>query len=119
MSSGGSLDAQFRDVLIGTTASPALAFDLLGETVTHRTPKTPGVTAVSTAITAVRVATPDVVEADFSERTKWIVAAADLAADPTEGDTITDDASVEWAVIRVTPQEGGIFELTAVHAQEG
>jgi hypothetical protein len=112
MSSGGPLDAMFRD------AGRVLAFAGFGESVTHRTKKAPGVTPVSTAITAVRVRTPDTVEKDFNERTKWVVAAADLAEDPRSGDTITDDASVVWGVIRVTPQEGGVFELTCIHSQE-
>lgn len=113
MSSGGTLDAQFRDT------GRVISFDLFGESVTHRTPKVPGTAAVSTAITAVRIRTPDTVERDVEERTKWVVTAADLASDPTEGDTITDDAGVEWGVIRVTPQEGGVFELTTIHSQEG
>ena len=113
MSSGGTLDAQFRDT------GRVLAMSHFGESVTHRTPKTPGVAAVSTAITAIRIRTSDVAERDTDERCLWVVTAADLAADPTEGDTITDDASVEWGVVRVTPQEGGIFELTTIHAQEG
>ena len=112
MSSGGNLDAQFRDT------SRVLSFSHFGESVTHTTPKTPGVTAVATVITAVRVFTSDMLEKDTDEMTKWVVAAADLAVDPAEGDTITDDGSVEWGVIRVTPQEGGIFQLTCIHSKE-
>jgi len=112
MSSGGNLDAQFRDT------SRVLSFAHFGESVTHTTPKTPGVTAVATVITAVRVATPDSSEAEFNEQTKWVIAAADLASTPTEGDTITDDASVIWGVVRVSPQEGGIFQLTCIHSKE-
>lgn len=118
MSSGGRLDAQFRDAMIGTTASPSLAFVLCGETVTHTARKTPGVTPVATVITAVRIPTSDMLEAEYQEMTKWVVAAADLASDPVEGDTITDDAAVQWGVTRVTPQEGGIFQLTCMHSKE-
>jgi len=118
MSSGGLLDDQFRDTQIGTTASPGLGFTLLGESVTHRTALTPGVTPVSTAITAIRIPTPDVVESDTDEQTKWLVSAADLSSDPEDGDTITDDATIEWGVVRVTPQEGGVFVLTCIHTRD-
>ena len=118
MSSGGNLDAQFRDTLIGTTAAPGLGFSLMGETVTHTASKTPGVAAVATVVTAVRVPTSDVTEKDTEEQTKWVVSAADFAADPRNGDTITDDAGIIWGVVRVTPQVGGQFELTTISAQE-
>lgn len=116
MSGGGALDAMFRDRIIGTTAAPSIGFTHFGETVTHTAPKIPGTTPVATVLTAARVATPDVIETDIDEQTKWVVAAADIT--PLIGDTITDDAGVVWGVRRVTPQEGGVYELTTISAQE-
>lgn len=114
MSSGGILDNQFDVTMAGGTASPGLGFVLAGETVTYRSENAPGVAPTSGAITAVRSPTPDVVENDPDEKTKWTVSATDVPG-PLEGDTITDDAGQEWGVVRVTPQEGGVFILTCIH----
>jgi hypothetical protein len=112
MSSGGALDAQYRDSAL------LLGFTLHAETVTYTAVGGPGVAPVGSAISAVRVATPDVLEGDTEEKTKWVVRAADVAA-PKLRDRITDDGGFVWCVIRITPQLGGQFELTTLGLQEG
>ena len=118
MSSGGALDAQFAATLVGTTASPGLGFTLMAETVTYTKVGAPGVTPVDTVVLASRVPTPDMVEREGDEKTKWLLSSTDATA-PTEGDRVTDSTGLVWVVVRVAPELGGLFELTAVHAQEG
>lgn len=111
MSSGGLLDEQFNNT------ARNLSFTLLGESVTYTASNAPGVSPTATAITAVRIPTPDVVESDLDEKTKFVIQASDIS-DPLEGDTVTDDAGLKWGVTRVTPQEGGVFVLSCLHSKE-
>ena len=117
MSGGGLMDSQFSDAIVGSTASPGLGFTLFGETVTYWTVNGPGVAPSSAAITATRSPTPDAAELDENEQTKWVISATDVA-NPALDDYLIDDDSQRWDVIRATPQEGGLFELTCIHAQE-
>lgn len=110
MSSGGPLEDQFRD------SAFVLANTLLGESVTYTGIGGPGDASVSTAITAIRIPTPDILESDTDELTKWVVAAADIAA-PRAGDRITDDGGEVWTSVRVTPQLAGHFTLTCITSQ--
>ena len=118
MSSGGTLDTQFADALVGTTGSEGIAFDLLGESVTYLASNDPGTAPTSTSITAVRAPISDLFEGDTDEQTTWVVSADDLASEPVAGDTITDDGGVVWGVVRASPQEGGVFSLITSSAQE-
>lgn len=111
MSSGGTLDAQFRDTTL------VLGNSLLGEAVTYTAVGAPGDAAVDTAITAMRIPTPDVLENDTDEMCKWVVRAADIAA-PRAGDRVTDDGGEVWTVVRSQPQLGGHFTLTTITSQE-
>ena len=117
MSGGGRLDNQFDLTMAGGTASPGIGFVLFGETITYWTQGGPGVAASSEAITAVRSATPDVVERDSDEKTKWTISATDVA-DPSAHDYLFDDAGQRWDIVRITPEEGGVFILTCIHAQD-
>lgn len=116
MSGGGLLDDQFADALVGSSGGYGLAFTLLGEAVTYTEQKTPGTDPVATAITAVRVPTPDLFEPETSEQTGWVFSASDIS-DPQEGDTITDDGGDVWAVVRTAPQNGGVFVVTGQKAK--
>ena len=103
--------------MAGGTASPGIGFVLCGETITYSQPGTPGVDTTSSAITAVRVAVTSGYEAQTEKRTKFVIAAADIAS-PTEGDYFTDDAGQVWGVIHVNLQEGGTFELVCIHSED-
>lgn len=105
MSSGGQLDAQFRDTVLN------LSHTLEGEAVTYYAVGDPGTAVVSTAITATRGPTSDIFEPDTDEATGWFIAAADIAS-PQEGDYLIDDGGDRWNVERTSPQTGGGFYLS-------
>ena len=107
MSSGGELDAQFRDTAL------RLSLILEGEPVTYYSVGVPGTAPTSSAVTAVRGPTSDIFEPDSDEATGWFVAAAEVA-DPQEGDYLIDDGGERWNVERTSPQTGGGFYLTCV-----
>ena len=107
MSSGGSLDAQFRDTVLN------LSHDLEGESVTYYSVGDPGSTIAGVAITATRGPTSDIFEPDSDEATGWFVAAAEVA-NPLEGDYLTDDGGDRWNVERTSPKTGGGFYLSCV-----
>lgn len=105
MSSGGFLDAQFRDTTLN------LSHDLEGEAVTYYSIGDPGSTITGAAITATRGPTSDIFEADADEATGWFVSAVEVPA-PLEGDYLTDDGGDRWNVERTSPQTGGGFYLS-------
>lgn len=107
MSSGGELDAQFRDTVL------RLSHDLEGEAVTYYSVGDPGTSVASSSITATRGPTSDIFEPDSDEATGWFVAAAEVA-NPQEGDYLVDDGGERWNVERTSPQTGGGFYLSTV-----